>query len=72
MTCDEAIEHLPWLLNGTLEPEEQRQVREHLAGCAACSAALAETRAAGRIFAQHLPTESLVAYAGGDCGDRGC
>ena len=28
MTCDQAIELLPWLLNGTLEPQERDEVRQ--------------------------------------------
>ena len=35
MTCDRATELLPWLLNGTLEPEERQEVLEHVSGCAA-------------------------------------
>jgi Putative zinc-finger len=63
MNCQEAIERLPWWLNGSLEPEERREVDEHLAGCATCREALEETRLAWTVFAQHLPTEALVAMA---------
>src|SRR5262245_2086342 len=63
MTCEQANQLLPWLLNGTLEDEEARRVREHLAGCAACRAALADTRFAWRLFDEHVPTAALVAYA---------
>jgi len=63
MTCDQAIERLPWLLNGTLEPAEQEEVQGHLTTCAACREALAETREAWKIFGQHLPSETLVAMA---------
>ncbi len=66
MNCETAIELLPWYLNGTLEEQEQRDVREHLAGCERCRQALAETRLAWRIYDQHLPTEALVALAWGE------
>lgn len=66
MTCEQAIELLPWSLNGTLEAKEQEEVRNHLATCEACRRALAETREAWRIFDQHLPSEVLVALAWGE------
>jgi hypothetical protein len=66
MTCDEAIELLPWLLNGTLEEGERGEVRRHLEGCERCREALAETWEAGEIFGQHLPSEALVVLAYGE------
>ena len=66
MTCEQAIELLPWYLNGTLESQEHEEVRGHLETCEACRTALAETREAGKIFAQHLPSEALVALAYGE------
>jgi predicted anti-sigma-YlaC factor YlaD len=66
MTCEQAIELLPWYLNGTLEGQEHEEVRGHLETCEACRTALAETREAGRIFTQHLPSEALVALAYGE------
>jgi hypothetical protein len=66
MTCDEAIELLPWLLNGTLEEGEGREVRRHLETCERCREALAETRGAWEVFGQHLPAEALVALAYGE------
>jgi hypothetical protein len=66
MTCDQAIELLPWYLNGTLEATERDEVRHHLATCEACRQALAETREAWQIFDQHLPSEALVALAWGE------
>jgi anti-sigma factor RsiW len=69
MTCQQAIELLPWFLNGTLKGQESEAVRGHLETCEACRAALAETREAGQIFAQHLPTEALVALAYGERPD---
>jgi len=66
MTCENAIEFLPWLLNGTLGEEEGGEVRRHLETCESCRQALAETREAWRLFDQHVPTAALVAYAWGD------
>src|SRR5436305_7932844 len=63
MNCQEAILRLPWWLNGSLEPEERREVEDHLAGCASCREALEETRLAWEVYAQHIQTEALVAYA---------
>ena len=65
MTCDQAIELLPWHLNGTLEAGETAEVRQHLETCERCRAALAETRQAWSVFAQHIPSQDLVALAWG-------
>ncbi len=69
MTCEQSIELLPWYLNGTLETAERDEVRGHLETCEACRTALAETREAGKIFAQHLPPEALIALAYGERPD---
>jgi hypothetical protein len=66
MTCDESIERLPWLLNGTLEAGEHDEIRRHLATCERCRAALNDTREAWEIFDQHLPSQALVALAYGE------
>lgn len=66
MICEQAIERLPWLLNGSLEAAEREEVQGHLTTCAACREALAETREAWKIFGQHLPSETLVAMAYGE------
>src|SRR5436305_7099629 len=60
MNCDEAIEYLPWLLNGSLEAGESGEVRRHLAACEHCRAALNDTREAWTIFSQHLPSEAVA------------
>jgi len=70
MTCQEAALQLPWWLNGSLEPAERREVKDHLASCASCREALAETRLAWEIYAQHIPTAALVAYAEDERPDR--
>jgi anti-sigma factor RsiW len=66
MNCDQAIEFLPWLLNGTLEATERDEVRRHLATCESCRAALNDTREAWTVFGQHLPSDALVALAYGE------
>jgi len=66
MNCDQAIEFLPWLLNGTLEATERDEVRRHLATCERCRAALNDTRDAWTIFNQHIPSDALVALAYGE------
>jgi Putative zinc-finger len=66
MTCDQAIEILPWYLNGTLEAGERAEVRRHLETCERCRAALAETGQAWSVFAQHIPAPDLVALAWGE------
>ncbi len=63
MNCARSIELLPWLLNGTLDPDERQEVLEHLGGCENCRQALADTRLAWQVFDQHLPSEALVALA---------
>jgi anti-sigma factor RsiW len=65
LDCAGIEERLPWLLNGTLPPEERRTVEAHLATCAACAAALAATRRASTLFAAHPEAGSLVDYAFG-------
>lgn len=64
MNCDLAAELLPWLLNGTLEAGERRELIAHLRGCDACRAALADTQLAWGIFDWHPSAAALVAYAG--------
>ncbi len=66
MTCETAIELLPWLLNGTLATEEHDEVWHHLKTCESCRRSLAETREAWSVFAQHLPSQNLVALAWGE------
>ena len=61
--CDEVRGMLPWLLNGTLNDEERRQVLQHLASCETCHRDLANTRLAAEIFDQHPPAEAILALA---------
>lgn len=50
--CAQTTLRLPWLLNGSLAQDERREVREHLIGCPACRAELAQARQALAIFAE--------------------
>ena len=66
MTCDQAIELLPWLLNGTLDAAERDEVRRHLTSCESCRQALRATRDTWALFDQHIPSQDLVALSWGD------
>ncbi len=66
MECHRTAGLLPWLLNGTLPPEERRQVEDHLAACEPCRAELAETASAWSLLACHPTPRQLVAYALGE------
>jgi len=46
VTCPEATERIEAILDGTLPPSERAQIDAHLAGCPACAAELARSRAA--------------------------
>jgi hypothetical protein len=48
--CQRTVLSLPWLLNGSLEAEERREVREHLIGCPQCRAELQLTRETLAVF----------------------
>jgi hypothetical protein len=63
VTCEEVVERLPWLLNGTLEAEEAERMRAHLGTCAACRRELGETRWAAAVFGAHVVTDTLIALA---------
>jgi Putative zinc-finger len=68
MNCDRAAELLPWLLNGTLEAGERRELLEHLRGCPTCRSALAGTRTAWDLFDWHPEPAALIALAGAGAG----
>jgi anti-sigma factor RsiW len=53
-----ALELLPWYLNGSLDPDEQAQVEQHLRGCVSCRAELESLRVL------------QAAYVEGDSGDQ--
>lgn len=61
---EHVIDLLPAYLNGQLDADRARQVREHLASCASCQLDLAEWRslkeAAGQVFASTPPPSSQL------------
>ena len=63
MNCEQVSLLLPWWLNGTLEPEEERLVRDHLDTCAPCRRDLRQTQIAAALHKGHLPAEALVEHA---------
>ncbi len=65
MDCAHVEELLPWLLNGTLPAVESAGVREHLARCAACREARAETAWVADLAAHHVPAGGLLDLAAG-------
>jgi hypothetical protein len=50
---------LPWLVNETLNEEQQRRLQSHLAGCADCRREAAEQK----FLSEHLRQEDSVLYA---------
>lgn len=60
--CHRTVLALPWLLNGSLEATERREVREHLIACPACRAELVRTREARALF-QPAASPAVVAEA---------
>lgn len=60
-THDEVVELLPWLVNGTLEPDEARRVRDHLARCASCRAARAEEERLAAALIEAPESEARIA-----------
>ena len=63
MSCQQTAELLPWLLNGTLDKEQERQIQAHLETCEGCREELRQTRLAWSLAGGHLPAEALVDYA---------
>ncbi|MCP4655485.1 MAG: zf-HC2 domain-containing protein [bacterium] len=65
INCQDAIELLPWLLNGSLDDDERQALRDHLAACESCRSELEQTTRAWEVFAQHVPSLALAEYAEG-------
>jgi predicted anti-sigma-YlaC factor YlaD len=57
MTCPEASTALGAYVLGALEPDERREVEEHLRGCPACSAELAEFEGLPALLARVRPED---------------
>ena len=51
MTCRQVVQLLTDYLDGALSEADRARVEEHLAGCDACTAFLAQLRTTGRIVA---------------------
>jgi len=63
MDCTTVSELLPWLLNGTLDPEQRQDLDKHLAGCLSCRAGLGDVAESWELFASHPPPALLIAWA---------
>lgn len=61
-TCREVAELLPWLLNGSLDEDEKRLLRAHLAACESCRRELEETSKASQMLTQHIPSLTLAEF----------
>jgi anti-sigma factor RsiW len=72
MTCRQVVQLLTDYLDGALTAADRARVEDHLAGCAACTAFLAQLRVTGRVVAglaalevpAPLRTELLAAFRG--------
>lgn len=69
LPCHNAIELLPWLLNGSLEAAERQALHAHLASCASCRAELEQTFDVHRLLTAHIPSLALAQYAHGRAPD---
>ncbi len=65
MNCTSATEFIPWLLNGSLDEGERRELERHMADCAACREELRETVEYFEMAASHPPPEVLVDWVEG-------
>ncbi len=67
MNCADAIDQLPFLMNGSLGAVAAAEVRAHLASCPSCRGEAEETARVGELFATAHPASGrLVALAFGD------
>ena len=57
MTCRQVVQLLTDYLEGALPAAERAKVEEHLAGCDACTAFLAQLRTTGRVVAELAEVE---------------
>ncbi len=61
--CHQAVEFLPWLVNGSLEAGEDRALRDHLDACESCRGELGETVEAWGLATRHIPSLALAEFA---------
>ncbi len=66
MRCEEAIERIPWLLNGSLEKVEREALLGHMEGCASCSLEMSKDATVLGAFPTHPDSELLVKLAAGE------
>src|SRR5437879_2066497 len=59
-TCDECTDRLLDFLYGLLEADEVQPLRDHLAACPACKAALADAEAQQRLLARAAHVAQVV------------
>jgi anti-sigma factor RsiW len=57
MTCRQVVQLLTDYLDGALSASDRARVEEHLAGCDACTAFLAQLRTTGRVTAELAAVE---------------
>lgn len=60
-THDEVVELLPWLVNGTLAPDEERRVHDHLTRCTTCRAARVEEERLAAALVEVPESEARIA-----------
>ena len=65
MNTKEAIDRLPWLVNGSLEPAEAAEVRQQLAESEECRREFVELAQAAQLFGSRIPSEVLLNYVSG-------
>ncbi len=63
--CAVVEERLPWLLNGTLDPEERADMLQHVRNCSSCRGALSASHETGMAADTHLPIDTLLDLADG-------
>lgn len=63
MNCESIAELVPWAANGSLSPDENSAVADHLASCAKCRLAFEDTKHILRSAQTHLPPDVLIEFA---------
>ncbi len=65
ITCQLAVELLPWMVNGSLEADERQALEAHLASCGSCRGELEDTVEVWSLLTRHIPSLALAEYARG-------